>query len=69
MSLICVEIFQLSTIWAETADNARSAARTFVLGGLSEKHQGLSSFWVADRINVCHFQLCPAIFLVLLLKF
>lgn len=42
---------QLSTIWAETADNARSAARTFVLGGLSEKHQGLSSFWVADRIN------------------
>ncbi|KAL6334911.1 hypothetical protein AAG906_023716 [Vitis piasezkii] len=42
---------QLSTIWAETADNARSAARTFVLGGLSEKHHGLSSFWVADRIN------------------
>ena len=45
-------IFQLSTIWAETADNARSAARTFVLGGLSDKHYGLSSFWVADRINV-----------------
>ncbi|CAL5439704.1 unnamed protein product [Camellia sinensis] len=42
---------QLSTIWAETADNARSAARTFVLGGLSEKHYGLSNFWVADRIN------------------
>ncbi|XP_009617332.1 probable inactive ATP-dependent zinc metalloprotease FTSHI 2, chloroplastic [Nicotiana tomentosiformis] len=42
---------QLSTIWAETADNARSAARTLVLGGLSEKHYGLSSFWVADRIN------------------
>uniref|UniRef100_A0A0A0K9T4 Peptidase M41 domain-containing protein n=1 Tax=Cucumis sativus TaxID=3659 RepID=A0A0A0K9T4_CUCSA len=42
---------QLSTIWAETADNARSAARTFVLGGLSEKHHGVSNFWVADRIN------------------
>lgn len=42
---------QLSTIWSETADNARSAARTFVLGGLSEKHHGLSEFWVADRIN------------------
>ena len=45
-------MFQLSTIWAETADNARSAARTYVLGGLSEKHHGLSDFWVADRINV-----------------
>ncbi|XP_068636413.1 probable inactive ATP-dependent zinc metalloprotease FTSHI 2, chloroplastic [Aristolochia californica] len=42
---------QLSTIWAETADNARSAARSFVLGGLSEKHYGLSNFWVADHIN------------------
>ncbi|KAK5843017.1 ftsH3 [Gossypium arboreum] len=42
---------QLSTIWSETADNARSAARMFVLGGLSEKHHGLSNFWVADRIN------------------
>ncbi|KAF5466552.1 hypothetical protein F2P56_016470 [Juglans regia] len=42
---------QLSTIWAETADNARSEARTLVLGGLSEKHHGLSDFWVADRIN------------------
>ncbi|XP_028778962.1 LOW QUALITY PROTEIN: probable inactive ATP-dependent zinc metalloprotease FTSHI 2, chloroplastic [Neltuma alba] len=42
---------QLSTIWAETADNARSAARTFVLGGLSEKYHGISNFWVADRIN------------------
>ncbi|KAJ8755820.1 hypothetical protein K2173_024365 [Erythroxylum novogranatense] len=42
---------QLSTIWAETADNARSAARTYVLGGLSEKQYGLSDFWVADRIN------------------
>ena len=45
-------IFQLSTIWAETADNARSAARTFVLGGLSDKHHGVSNVWVADRINV-----------------
>ncbi|KAJ7963055.1 ATP-dependent zinc metalloprotease FtsH [Quillaja saponaria] len=42
---------QLSTIWAETADNARSAARTFVLGGLSEKYHGISDFWIADRIN------------------
>jgi len=42
----------LSTIWAETADNARSAARSYVLGGLSEKHHGLSNFWAADRINV-----------------
>ncbi|TKY48205.1 ATP-dependent zinc metalloprotease FtsH 3 [Spatholobus suberectus] len=42
---------QLSTIWAETADNARSAARTFVLGGLSEKYHGISNFWVSDRIN------------------
>lgn len=48
-------MFQLSTIWAETADNARSAARTFVLGGLSEKYHGISNFWVADRINVCIF--------------
>lgn len=42
---------QLSTVWAETADNARSAARSFVLGGLSEKYYGLSEFWVANRIN------------------
>lgn len=42
---------QMSTIWAETADNARSEARTFVLGGLSEKYHGLSDFWVAERIN------------------
>lgn len=42
---------QLSTIWAETVDNARSEARTLVLGGLSEKHHGLSDFWVAERIN------------------
>ncbi|KNA18724.1 hypothetical protein SOVF_068170 [Spinacia oleracea] len=42
---------QLSTIWAETANNARSAARTFVLGGLSEKHHGLNNFWVAEKIN------------------
>ncbi|KAF5202111.1 Atp-dependent zinc metalloprotease ftsh [Thalictrum thalictroides] len=42
---------KLSTIWAETGDNARSAARSFVLGGLSEKHHGLSEFWVADRLN------------------
>ncbi|KAM7254384.1 hypothetical protein ACFE04_003764 [Oxalis oulophora] len=42
---------QLSTIWAETADNARSAARTYVLGGLSEKYHGISNFWVKDRIN------------------
>ncbi|KAI0524588.1 hypothetical protein KFK09_003965 [Dendrobium nobile] len=41
----------LSTIWAETADNARSAARSFVLGGLSEKFYGLADFWVVDRIN------------------
>lgn len=33
-------------------DNARSEARTFVLGGLSEKHYGLSNFWDAERINV-----------------
>lgn len=45
-------ILQLSTIWAETADNARSAARTLVLGGLSEKYYGLNNFWVADRLNV-----------------
>lgn len=42
---------QLSTIWAETADNARSAARTLVLGGLSDKYHGLSNFWVSERIN------------------
>ncbi|KAK4479606.1 hypothetical protein RD792_015129 [Penstemon davidsonii] len=42
---------QLSTIWAETADNARSAARTLVLGGLSEKHYGLNNFWTEDKIN------------------
>lgn len=42
---------KLSTIWAETGDNARSAARSFVLGGLSENHYGLSDFWVADRLN------------------
>ncbi|CAH2053556.1 unnamed protein product [Thlaspi arvense] len=42
---------RLSTIWAETSDNARSAARSLVLGGLSEKHHGLNNFWVADRIN------------------
>ncbi|CAI9281157.1 unnamed protein product [Lactuca saligna] len=42
---------QLSTIWAETSDNARSAARTLVLGGLSDKYYGVSNFWVADRID------------------
>ncbi|XP_057773113.1 probable inactive ATP-dependent zinc metalloprotease FTSHI 2, chloroplastic [Salvia miltiorrhiza] len=42
---------QLSTIWAETADNARSAARTLVLGGLSGKHYGLNNFWTEDRID------------------
>ncbi|GLT33050.1 hypothetical protein SLA2020_076690 [Shorea laevis] len=42
---------KLSTIWAETADNARSEARTFVIGGLSEKYHGMSNFWIADRIN------------------
>ncbi|KAK6125021.1 hypothetical protein DH2020_041295 [Rehmannia glutinosa] len=36
---------------AETADNARSAARTLVLGGLSEKHYGLNNFWTARRID------------------
>lgn len=46
------DLVQLSTIWAETSDNARSAARSLVLGGLSEKHHGLNNFWVADRINV-----------------
>ncbi|KAF5741663.1 Cell division protein ftsH putative isoform 1 [Tripterygium wilfordii] len=48
---ICYGEDKLSTIWAETADNARSAARTFVLGGLSEKYHGSSNFWIADRIN------------------
>ncbi|KAF2564861.1 hypothetical protein F2Q70_00017618 [Brassica cretica] len=38
----------LSTIWAETSDNARSAARSLVLGGLSEKHHGLNNFWDID---------------------
>ncbi|KAK9054714.1 hypothetical protein SSX86_025793 [Deinandra increscens subsp. villosa] len=42
---------QLSTIWAETADSARSAARALVLGGLSDKYYGVSNFWVADRLN------------------
>ncbi|GAV77556.1 AAA domain-containing protein/Peptidase_M41 domain-containing protein [Cephalotus follicularis] len=42
---------QLSTIWAETADNARSEARIFVLGGLSEKYHGIWNFWAANRIN------------------
>lgn len=45
-------MFQLSTIWAETADNARSAARALILGGLSEKYYGLNNFWVTDRLNV-----------------
>ena len=46
------DLLQLSTIWAETSDNARSAARSLVLGGLSEKHHGLNNFWVADRTNL-----------------
>nr|GMC74863.1 probable inactive ATP-dependent zinc metalloprotease FTSHI 2, chloroplastic [Ipomoea batatas]GMC77510.1 probable inactive ATP-dependent zinc metalloprotease FTSHI 2, chloroplastic [Ipomoea batatas] len=41
----------LSTICAESADVARSAARTFVLGGLSDKNYGLSNFWTSDQIN------------------
>lgn len=45
-------MFQLSTIWAETADNARSAARSLILGGLSEKYYGLNNFWSTDRLNV-----------------
>ncbi|KAG2307756.1 hypothetical protein Bca4012_083269 [Brassica carinata] len=44
---------QLSTIWPETSNNARSAARSLVLGGgLSEKHHGLNNLWVADRTNL-----------------
>ncbi|WJX79266.1 putative inactive ATP-dependent zinc metalloprotease FTSHI 2, chloroplastic [Trifolium repens] len=43
--------FRLSTIWAETADNARVAARMYMLGGLSEKYHGISNFWLSDRIN------------------
>ncbi|CAI8611920.1 unnamed protein product [Vicia faba] len=42
---------QLSTIWAETTDNARCAARMYLLGGLSDKYHGVSDFWVTDRIN------------------
>lgn len=42
---------QLSTIWAETADNARVAARMYMIGGLSDKYRGVSNFWVTDRIN------------------
>lgn len=42
---------QLSTIWAEAADNARSAARSLVLGGLSDNHYGVPLSWAADRIN------------------
>ncbi|KAL8153149.1 hypothetical protein V2J09_010909 [Rumex salicifolius] len=41
---------QLSTIWTEAADDARSAARTLVLSGLSEKHYGLFNFWT-EKIN------------------
>ncbi|KAK1312499.1 ATP-dependent zinc metalloprotease FtsH [Acorus calamus] len=42
---------KLSTIWAETANNARMAARNVVLFGLSDKHYGLTGFWVPDRLN------------------
>ncbi|KAH6757658.1 AAA-type ATPase family protein [Perilla frutescens var. hirtella] len=42
---------QLSTIWTEMADNARSASRALVLGGLSEKRYGLNNFWTQDKIN------------------
>lgn len=49
---VSLDALQLSTIWQETVDNARSAARIFVLGGLSEKNYGLSVFWVIDWINV-----------------
>ncbi|CAK8535840.1 unnamed protein product [Lathyrus sativus] len=42
---------RLSTIWAETADNARLAARMYLLLGLSDKYHGVSNFWVTDRIN------------------
>ncbi|KAM3321937.1 hypothetical protein P3S67_003088 [Capsicum chacoense] len=42
---------QFSIIWAETA-----AARTFVLGGLSDEHYGLSDFWITDRtLTLRHF--------------
>ncbi|GAB2293487.1 Probable inactive ATP-dependent zinc metalloprotease FTSHI 2, chloroplastic [Dionaea muscipula] len=42
---------QLSTMWAESTHEARSAARAFVLGGLSEKHHGYSLFWTAERMD------------------
>lgn len=42
---------QLSTIWVQTANIARSAARSFVLGGLLEKYNGLSDFWISDRLD------------------
>ncbi|KAI3759702.1 hypothetical protein L6452_07712 [Arctium lappa] len=42
---------QLSTIWAEAADNARSAARALVLGGLTDNYYGVPISWSADRIN------------------
>ncbi|KAH9665790.1 putative inactive ATP-dependent zinc metalloprotease FTSHI 2 [Citrus sinensis] len=59
VSLLGYVYIFLSTIWAETADNARSAARTFVLGGLSDKHFGLSNFWEIDTealriLNLCY---------------
>ncbi|XP_024971449.1 probable inactive ATP-dependent zinc metalloprotease FTSHI 2, chloroplastic [Cynara cardunculus var. scolymus] len=42
---------QLSTIWAEAADIARSAARALVLGGLTDSYYGVPISWAADRIN------------------
>lgn len=42
---------QLSTLWAEAGENARSGARGFVLAGLTKKHYGLSNFWLTDRID------------------
>ncbi|KAL6568185.1 putative inactive ATP-dependent zinc metalloprotease FTSHI 2, chloroplastic [Orobanche hederae] len=42
---------QLSTIWAETANNARSSARNLVLCGFSDNHYGLNTFWTEQSIN------------------
>ncbi|KAL6497002.1 putative inactive ATP-dependent zinc metalloprotease FTSHI 2, chloroplastic [Orobanche gracilis] len=42
---------QLSTIWAETANNARTSARSLVLCGLSDNHYGLNRFWTEQSIN------------------
>jgi hypothetical protein len=55
MHTLFISPLQMSTIWADTVDQARSAARDFVFAGLSDRGDlyGLFDCWYDyDRVKV-----------------